>query len=143
MKEPFRFLEHTSDAFIEAYGRDLEEAFENAALAMFEVMTDTKTINPRIEEQAETQAEDEYALLYEWLQLLLVKLEVEDKLYSKFSIKSIEKTLQGYELKAVITGETYDSRRHSTKTAVKGITYHDMKIIQRENSVIVRVLLDI
>jgi len=143
MKEPFRFLEHTSDAFIEAYGQSLEEAFENTALAMFEVMTDTKSIDPKIPEEVETKAEDEYALLYEWLQLLLVKLEVEDKLYSRFRVKCIEKTPQGYVLKATITGETYNPEKHPTKTAVKGVTYHDMKITRREKSVRVRVLLDI
>ncbi|MBL7118739.1 archease [Candidatus Bathyarchaeota archaeon] len=143
MKKPFRFLEHISDAFIEAYGKTLEEAFENTALAMFEVMTDTKTIDPKISEQVETQAEDEYALLYEWLQLLIVKLEVEDKLYSRFKVESIENTPQGYALKAAISGENYDSEKHPTKTAVKGVTYHDMKITRRKKSVKVRVLLDI
>ena len=41
MKKRFEFLEHTADAYIIAYGKDLAEAFENAALAMFEVMTNT------------------------------------------------------------------------------------------------------
>jgi SHS2 domain-containing protein len=143
MKKPFRFLEHTSDAFIESYGRTLEEAFQNAALAMFEVMTDPKTIDSEIEEQVETQAEDEYALLYEWLQLLLVKLEVEDKLYSKFTVESIERTAQGYTLKAGIKGERYDPEKHPTKTSVKGITYHEMRIVHQEDQVRVRFLLDI
>jgi len=143
MKKPYRFLEHMSDAFIEAYGRSLEEAFQNAALAMTEVMTDTKTIDPKIEERVETKAEDKYALLYEWLQLFLVKLEVEDKLYSRFNIESIERTQGGYILKATIKGEKYDSRKHPTRTAVKGVTYHEMEIAQQENFTRVRFLLDI
>jgi len=40
----FDFLEHTADAYIAAYGKTLDEAFENAALAMFEIITDIKTI---------------------------------------------------------------------------------------------------
>ena len=36
----FEFLEHTADVYIRAYGKTMEEAYENAALAMFEVMTD-------------------------------------------------------------------------------------------------------
>ncbi len=143
MKRPFRYLEHTSDAFIESYGRTMEEAFQNAAYAMFEVMTDTKTIDPEIEEQVETKAEDEYALLYEWLQLFLVKLEVEDKLYSKYTIESIERTPQGYTLKATIRGEKYDPEKHPTKTSVKGVTYHEMSIVHQEDLFRVRFLLDI
>jgi len=143
MGRPFRFLEHTSDAFIEAYGENLEEAFENAALAMFEVMTDTKTVDIGIKEHVEAQGEDEYALLYEWLQLLLVKLEVEDKLYSRFDVESIVRNSEGCTLRATIEGEKYDPEKHPTRSAVKGITYHEMAIIKRKGSAKVRVLLDI
>ena len=34
MKERFRFLDHTADAKFQAFGRTLEEAFANAALAV-------------------------------------------------------------------------------------------------------------
>jgi SHS2 domain-containing protein len=44
MEPKYEFLEHVSDAYIATYGRSLEEAFQNAALAMFEVMTDTHKI---------------------------------------------------------------------------------------------------
>jgi SHS2 domain-containing protein len=143
MRRTFRFLEHTSDAFIEAYGESLEQAFENAAHAMFEVMTDTKTVDTKIREHVEAQGEDEYALLYEWLQLLLVKLEVEDILYSRFKVESIARKPEGYILRATIEGEKYDPKKHPTRATVKGVTYHEMAISKREGSAKVRVLLDI
>ncbi len=37
----FEFLEHTADVYIRAHGKTMEEAYENAALAMFETITDT------------------------------------------------------------------------------------------------------
>jgi SHS2 domain-containing protein len=40
----FEFLEHTADVFVRAHGRSMEEAYENAALAMFETMTDSDKI---------------------------------------------------------------------------------------------------
>jgi len=43
----FRFLEHTADVYVAAYGETLAEAFENAALAMFETMTDTENVKPQ------------------------------------------------------------------------------------------------
>ena len=36
----FEFLEHTADVYIAAYGKNLAEAFENAAFAMSNVMTE-------------------------------------------------------------------------------------------------------
>jgi SHS2 domain-containing protein len=77
----FEFLEHTADVYIAAHGKTLEEAFENAALAMFEVMTDTETVSPDLEDSVEVEAEDEYALLYSWLEALLVKFETQNMLY--------------------------------------------------------------
>jgi SHS2 domain-containing protein len=46
----FEFLEHTADVYIAAHGQTLEEAFENAALAMFEVMTDTDKVSSDVED---------------------------------------------------------------------------------------------
>src|SRR4030066_1898074 len=96
----FEFLEHTADILIAAHGQTLEEAFENAALAMFEVMTDTTKINPTQEETVEVEAEDEYALLYSWLEALLVKFEVNGRVYSKFDVHGIKETKDGFKLKA-------------------------------------------
>src|SRR5512137_2949387 len=84
----FEFLEHTADILIAAHGQNLEEVFENAALAMFEVMTDTTKIAAVQEDVVEVAAEDEYALLYSWLEALLVKFEINGMLFSKFKITS-------------------------------------------------------
>jgi SHS2 domain-containing protein len=47
--EKFKFVDITSaDVAFEAYGKDLNELFANAALAMFEVMINTKLIMIRI-----------------------------------------------------------------------------------------------
>ena len=58
----FEFLEHTADVYIRAHGKTMEEAYENAALAMFETMTDTDKIAQTQEETLEVEAEDQYAL---------------------------------------------------------------------------------
>ena len=54
----FEFLEHTADVYIRAHGKTMEEAYENTALAMFEVMTDTDKIAQMQEETLEVEAED-------------------------------------------------------------------------------------
>ena len=84
----FEFLEHTADVLIAAHGQNIEEAFENAALAMFYVMTDTAKVNPSFEGSVQVEAEDEYALLYSWLEALLIKFDVDGMLFSKFIINN-------------------------------------------------------
>jgi len=142
-KKRFKFLEHTADAYIAAYGKDLKEAFENAALAMFEVMTDVEKVNPRIEDYVEVAAEDEYALLYSWLEALLVKFETHETVYSKFKILEFNKTSSGFQLKAKIWGEKYNPQKHQQKVGVKAVTYHRMEILKTPNKTTLRFILDV
>ncbi len=139
----FEFLEHTADILIAAHGQNLEEAFENAALAMFEVMTDTTKVNSVQEETIEVSAEDEYALLYSWLEALLVKFEVNGMLYSKFKIVNLQDTGEEFKLKGTIWGEKFDAQRHPQKTAVKAVTYHRMEFIKEHESLTIEFILDI
>ena len=63
----FEFFDVTADVGYKAYGHSLGNAFENAAIAMFEVITDTSKVNPQVVKQIELEAEDKCALLYDWL----------------------------------------------------------------------------
>lgn len=139
----FEFLEHTADVYIAAHGKNMEEAFENAALAMFEVMTDTEKVSPTEEDSVEVEAEDEYALLYSWLEALLVKFEVKNMLYSKFKITSLEETPDGFKIKAALWGEKFNPEKHPQKVAVKAATYHRMEIIKEIDKVTLEFILDI
>jgi len=139
----FEFLEHTADVYVAAYGKDLAEAFENAALAMFETMTDTKRVSTEIEDRVEVEAEDEQALLYDWLEALLVKFDVNGVLYSKFNVQSLSKLGKRFVLKARIWGESFKPEKHLQKVGVKAITYHRMEIVKKPDKVTLKFILDI
>lgn len=142
-KKGFEFLEHTADAYVAAYGKNMAEAFENAALATFEVMTSVKDVRPEIEDRVEVQALDEYSLLYSWLEALIVRFDVKGILYSKFKVTGLSETPQGFALKAEIWGERFDSKRHLQKVGVKAITYHRMEIVRQPHGVTLKFILDI
>lgn len=142
-KKKFEFLEHMADAYIAAYGENLAEAFENAALAMFDVMTKVEDIAPKKENYLEVKGEDEYALLYSWLEALLVKFETNEMLYSKFQVLEISRSPEGFTLKAKIWGEKFDPNKHVQKVGVKAVTYHRMEIIKTPKKVTLRFILDI
>jgi len=143
MKKRFRFLEHTADAYVEAYGINLEEAFENAAAAMTDVMTELEKVDAKNEEKFVVEEQDESALLYSWLEELLLEFELKGKLYSRFEVSRIEKISKGVRLTARAWGENYDSEKHPSKVGIKAATYHQMKIIKEPNSVTLRFILDI
>jgi len=142
-RKRFEFLEHTADLYIAAYGESLEEAFENAATATFEGMTDLDKVQPKIEDTVEVEGHDEQALLYNWLEALLVKFDVTGSLYSRFEIASIEKTSSGFKLKAKIWGEPFDPEKHTQKVGIKAVTYHLMEIIETPKGATVKFILDI
>ncbi len=139
----FDFLEHTADVYVRAHGKTMEEAYENAALSMFETMTDTDKIAPTQEETVEVEAEDQYALLYNWLEALLVKFEIENMLYSKFQIIDWKETSEKFKIKAKVWGEKFDPKKHPQKVAVKAVTYHRMMVIREIDRVILEFILDI
>jgi SHS2 domain-containing protein len=139
----FEFLEHTADVYIRAYGKTMEEAYENSALAMFEVMTDTDKVAQTREQNLAVEAEDQYALLYNWLEALLVKFETEGMFYSKFQITDWKETQEIFKFKAKVWGEKFDPQKHPQKVGVKAVTYHRMMIIREKNQVVLEFILDI
>jgi len=137
----FEFFDVTADVGYKAYGDTLEEAFENAALAMFEVMTDTRKIKQNIKKKIQIESEDEYALFYDWLSEFLVILDSEFLIFSKFKVK-IEKELDKYMLIGTAWGEEFDPQKHESRDEVKAVTYHLMNI-KKNKKYMVKVILDI
>ena len=142
MSVQYKFLEHTTDAEIESYGATLEEAFENAARALEDTMVDIRSIVPKTTDEIIVEAEDKEALLYSWLEALIIKQDTENMIYSKFDCE-ISKTVKGFRLVAQIFGEKFDPKRHEQKTAIKAPTYHQMKIEENKQQVTLRFLLDL
>ena len=83
----FRYLEHITDAEIEAYGRNLEEAFENAARETEDTMVANDSIRAIEEKKIELVSNDLESLLYSWLEALISLQDTESLLFSKFMCK--------------------------------------------------------
>lgn len=137
----FEFFEVTADVGYRAYGETLEEAFENAALAMFEVITDTSKVDQEVERKVEVESEDECALLYDWLSEFLVMLDVDYLVFSKFKVK-IEKNGNGFSLKGTAWGAEFNPEVHESRAEVKAVTYHMMDV-KHDSGAVVQVILDI
>jgi SHS2 domain-containing protein len=122
----FKFLDiTTADVAFEAYGKDLNELFANAALAMFEVMINTKQIKPEVERKVKIEGNDLQSLMFNWLNELLVFVDSENLAFSEFEVKVDEEKLK---LEAICKGEEMNKEKHETRTHVKACTYHQMEI---------------
>jgi len=130
------------DEFIEAYGCNLEEAFESAGMALVDTMIDIEKVDEKIEESMKVDGWDLKNLLYNWLEELLIKVTSEGKVYSSFNVKIDEKD-GSYELEAIVKGEDLNVKKHKPKTEVKAVTYHQMDIKSDSGGVTLRFLLDL
>ncbi|KXB01068.1 hypothetical protein AKJ41_02820 [candidate division MSBL1 archaeon SCGC-AAA259O05] len=139
----FEWVDHPSDIGFRAYGKSLEKAFENAALALTEIMADADKVKPEGEISIELQAEDREALLFDWLDFFLYLQDAEDLISSKFEVESITEENEGFKLKARAWGEKYDPDRHGAGTEVKAVTYHMMEIECGPDRFSVQVVVDI
>jgi SHS2 domain-containing protein len=139
----YRFLEHVTDAFVESWGETLEEAFSQAGLALFDTMLDVKSVQTETSAAIRAIGHDEKELLYNYLEELLLLLEVKQLALGSFTVTSITSTQSEIRLKGKVGGEPYDRARHNGKVEVKGITYHLMEIEKHPGKVTVRFLLDL
>jgi len=138
----YDYPEHTSDVYVQAYGRSLEEAFENAALGLTGVVTDVSRIRPEQTVEETVEAEDLQMLLYKWLEAILVRLDAEQMVFSVFNVK-IEREGCKHVLKAVMRGERFKPGWHTSGTQVKAVTLHEMEIEEYPGKARIKVLLDI
>ena len=124
----YEYFDVTADIGFKAYGKTLNEAFENAGLAIFNIISNTENISPKKEITFEITSEDEVSLLYDYLEELLFYHEVEFMLFSQFQV-IIGDNLH---LKAIIRGEEINWDKHERKTEIKAITFHKMNIAKRD-----------
>ena len=123
----FEYFDVTADIGFYAFGKNLNEAFENAGLAIFNIISNTDNIDPQKSMEFEITSEDEVSLLYDYLEELLFYHEVEFMLFSEFIIE-IEKTDDDYHLKAIIKGEDINWDKHERDCEIKAITFHQMEV---------------
>ncbi|MDW7732031.1 MAG: archease [Methanolobus sp.] len=142
MDERFEYLEHTADAKFRAYGKSLEEAFENAAFAMFNVMIDTDTVENEVSQEIELSSEDLEGLLFNWLSELLFVFEVESMVFGKFVVDRLEQDDDGWRLYARAIGEDINLSKHKFDTEVKAATYNDMRIEQTSKGWMIQATVD-
>ncbi|RLE54650.1 MAG: archease [Thermoprotei archaeon] len=138
----FEFLDHTADVLIRAYGDTLERAFENAALAVFEVITDTSKVEPKVRVEVEIEGEDLEQLLYRWIEELLIHHDSEGLVFSKFRV-SISREDTIYRLRGEAWGEVFDPDKHEHRTVVKAMTYAQMEIGKLDSTHYVQFVVDI
>ena len=123
----YRFLRHTADAKFQAFGETLEEAFQQAALALVSLMWNWETVDNKLEVPVQVEGHDMKQLLLNYLEEILYLFDTRRFLLSRVDDLSIERKEGRYVLQALFKGDEYSSKTEVFGD-VKAITYNEMEI---------------
>ena len=142
-KTRYKFLEDIAIADIayEAYGKDLNELFENAAMAIFELSADIKTVEAKEKIEFELENEKLDNLLYDFLSEILF---LKDSKYMVFRKVKVEiKEGKHNKLKAVLEGDTINPEKQHLENDIKAVTMHMFELKKVKSGFKARIVVDI
>jgi SHS2 domain-containing protein len=137
----YEFVAHTADAKFRAFGRTLEEAFSNAALATASLMWDWKKVEKGAKREIKVEGKDLKQLLCSFLEEIIYLMDSEMFLLSSVDEMKIKKKGNQYNLEALFKGDKY-SDKYTIFGEVKAITYNEMRI-KEDRPVTLQVVVDV
>jgi len=124
--ERWEHFPHEADIGVRGEGATLEQAFEQAAVALTAVVTDPVAVIPAQMIQLSCEAPDVELLLVDWLNALIYEMATRRVLFSRFEVR-----VEGQHLDANVWGEALDIARHHPAVEVKGATYTALKVARQ------------
>jgi SHS2 domain-containing protein len=137
MHEPIAYFEHDADMGIVGRGARIEEAFENAATAVFAMMTDLRQVasNEKVDIEFE-ETETEFALVT-WLNLLLGRARSRALIFGRFSLRR-----DGAHWNGTAEGEPWRAELERG-VEVKGATLTGLAVTQQDGLWEARCVVDV
>jgi SHS2 domain-containing protein len=119
---------HQADIGIRGIGRSVEEAFEQAGMALTAVMVAPEAVQLKISATIECEASDLDVLFVDWLNAIVFEMATSRMLFGAYHI-SIDET----RLAATAVGELVDPARHEPAVEIKGATYTALRVERQSN----------
>ncbi|MFN8007977.1 MAG: archease [Terriglobia bacterium] len=135
----FALLDHPADLGIEAYGHNLAEAFEQAALGLVSIILDSSKVDSLESRSIILEGVDIPHLLVKWLTEILYLYDGQGFASGGFEISQLTPT----RLEGIVHGEPYRENKHTPRLDVKAITYHQLWVEEGSTGSRLRVFLDI
>ncbi len=143
-KTKYKFLEDIAIADIayEAYGKDLNEVFENAAMAIFELMADLKTVEAKEKVEFELEHEKLDNLLYDFLSEILYLKDSEYMVFKSVKVLIVHED-KIHKVIATLEGEEINPEKQHLENDIKAVTMHMFELVKTGEGYKARVVVDI
>ncbi|HUJ83172.1 MAG TPA: archease [Candidatus Acidoferrales bacterium] len=119
---------HGSDIGVRGFGKSIEEAFEQAAVALTAVVADVSCVENTESLEVRCDAPDAELLLVSWLNAVIYEMAVRAMLFSRFRVVT-----SGCSLTGTLSGEKVDPGRHPLGVEAKGATVTGLKVAREES----------
>jgi len=153
--EKFKVLDTSGDVGIKAFGKSIDEAFINAATGMYSLITNLDAIKEKKQLMYQVENPSLDGLIISWLNELIFHFDAYGFIGKKIEITEFTPTLtlpprgggmgggEAFKLKASISGEDFDPKRHENKLLIKAATYHKLRIEKIDDTWEIDVIFDI
>ena len=115
---------HDADIGVHGRGRTIDQAFEQAAMALTAIVTEAEVM-PATRIDVACRQRDVELLLVDWLDAVIYQMAVKRMLFGRFSV-----TIAGTALAGSMWGEPVDVVRHSPACEPKGATLTALSVRQ-------------
>ena len=136
----FTFLDHPSECLVEIQAVQISQVFEDAAIALFEIMTDTTILKPEQHFPLGLESPERHLLLIDWLNRLILLHELERVFLCRFDVQV--RQAETWKLSAVVRGERI-KENHERRSQAKSATYGQLEWMESRQGHLVRFVVDI
>lgn len=135
----YRFFEHTADIGIAVRAASLPQLFAHAGEAICDCMVDRTTVQSMLAREIRVAHDSIEGLLQRFLSELVFRFATTAELYAQLEVHAC--TAHG--VRATARGERFDPARHTLKTEIKAVTYHQLTIQETQGIFTARIILDV
>ncbi len=135
----FEVIEHTADIGFRAWAKSPAELFETAAEALVSIAMELEPVAAAEAYPVEAAGADYESLLVNWLSEVLYLVDGRRLALRRFQVNEIGPEL----VSGQAWGETWNPERHRAKLIVKGVTYHQLQVVESAEGWHAQVILDI
>ena len=127
-QQGWEHFSHAADVGVRGFGNSMEEAFEQAALALTAIITDINRVQQTKTVKVVCACPDRELLFVDWLNAVIYAMVTRNMLFSRFRV-----AIHNGELQGTLAGEAIDRMRHEPAVEPKGATYTELKVTQQED----------
>lgn len=150
---------HDADVGVRGIGPTMASAFEQAAIALCAVVTDTKTIShtgalsttplkanrkapkqpeSEVHVQIQLEAENHDFLFLDWLNSIIYEMDSRQTLFSRAAVQ-----IEDDKLNADLYGERMNKHKHDLAVEVKGATMTELKVVFENGQWVAQCIVDV